>query len=202
MPDPMTVSNSSCLIALDLVGRLDLLHDLYGTVLVPCAVSYECGSSLPSWIRVQPIQNQGMARSLQIGLGAGESEAIVLATETSAVRLILDDKKARHIAQQLGLPITGTLAVLLRAKQQRLIPNLCDVLDDLAAVDFRISDALVEDALRRAGEYIFVPAMFPPGLPARGACATPSGLAMGAGSLTQGARTYRVPGLRCATPSA
>jgi uncharacterized protein len=152
MPDPVTVSNSSCLIALDLVGRLDLLHGLYGTVLVPDAVSYECGGRLPQWVSVQPIQNQGMARTLQLGLGAGESEAIVLASETSAARLILDDKKARRIAQQLGLPITGTLAVLLRAKQQGLIPNLRDVLDDLAVADFRISHALVKDALRRAGE--------------------------------------------------
>lgn len=152
MPDPATVSNSSCPIALDLVGQLDLLQGLYGTVLVPGAVSYECGTSLPQWIRVQPIQNQGMSRTLQLGLGAGESEAIVLASETSAARLILDDKKARRIAQQLGLPITGTLAVLLRAKQQGLIPNLRDVLNGLAAAHFRISDALVQDTLRRAGE--------------------------------------------------
>ncbi len=152
MPDPVTVSNSSCLIALDLVGRLELLHDLYGAVLVPKAVSYECRGGLPLWVSVQPIRNEAMARTLQLGLGAGESEAIVLASETSAVRLILDDKKARRIAQQLGLPITGTLAALLRAKQQGLIPNLRDVLDDLATADFRISDALVADALRRAGE--------------------------------------------------
>jgi predicted nucleic acid-binding protein len=76
----------------------------------------------------------------------------VLASETSAARLILDDKKARRVAQQLGLPITGTLAALLRAKQQGLISNMRDVLDDLAAADLRISDALVVDALRRAGE--------------------------------------------------
>jgi uncharacterized protein len=152
MSDPVTVSNSSCLIALDLVSRLDLLRGLYGMVFVPWAVSYECGGGLPQWVSVQPVQNQGMARTLQLRLGAGESEAIVLASETSAARLILDDKKARRIAQQLGVPITGTLAVLLRAKQQGLIPNLREVLDDLTAADFRISDALVRDALRLAGE--------------------------------------------------
>lgn len=152
MPDPVTVSNSSCLIALNLVGRLDLLHDLYGTILIPSAVSCECGAELPHWVSVQSIQNLGMTRTLQLGLGAGESEAIVLASDTSAARLILDDKKARRIAQQLGLPITGTLAVLLRAKQRGLIPNLQGVLNDLTAADFRISNALVEDALRLAGE--------------------------------------------------
>lgn len=47
MPDPVTVSNSSCLIGLELIGRLDLLHELYGTVTAPSAVAHECGSRLP-----------------------------------------------------------------------------------------------------------------------------------------------------------
>jgi len=152
MPEPATVSNSSCLIALELVGRLDLLRGLYGTVVVPSAVAHECGSRLPTWFRVQPVKNQGMTHTLRLELGPGESEAIVLASEISAARLILDDKKARRIAQQLGLPVTGTLAVLLRAKQNGLIANVRDVLDDLAEADFRVSDALVQDTLRRAGE--------------------------------------------------
>lgn len=152
MPDPVTVSNSSCLIALELIGRLDLLRGLYGMVVVPTAVAYECGSRLPQWFQVQTVQNQGMVRSLRLELGSGESEAIVLAGEVAASRLILDDKKARRIAQQLGLPITGTLAVLLRAKEQGLLASVRDVLDDLAAARFRISDALIEETLRRAGE--------------------------------------------------
>ena len=152
MRDPVTVSNSSCLIALELIGQLEILHGLYGTILVPGAVLHECGASLPQWIHVRAIRNEGMARMLRLDLGAGESEAIVLASETSAARLILDDKKARRIAQQLSLPITGTLAVLLRAKQHGLIPNVSDVLDDLAAAHFRISNAFVQDTLRRAGE--------------------------------------------------
>jgi predicted nucleic acid-binding protein len=53
MPDPVTVSNSSCLIALELIGRLDLLRELYGAVVVPSAVALECGSSLPRWFHVQ-----------------------------------------------------------------------------------------------------------------------------------------------------
>lgn len=152
MPEPVTVSNSSCLIALELVGWLELLRGLYETVVVPSAVAHECGSRLPAWFHVQPVRNQGMAPTLRLGLGPGESEAIVLASEVSAERLILDDKKARRIAQQLGLPVTGTLAVLLRAKEQGLIPNVRDVLDDLAVAEFRVSDALIQDTLRRAGE--------------------------------------------------
>jgi predicted nucleic acid-binding protein len=65
MPDSVTVSNSSCLIGLELVGRLDLLRGLCGTVLVPRAVSSECGSRLPEWFQVQAVQNHGMVRSLR-----------------------------------------------------------------------------------------------------------------------------------------
>ncbi len=152
MPDPVTVSNSSCLIALELIGRLDLLRGLYGTIVVPTAVAGECGSRLPQWVRADAVKNQGMVRSLRLELGSGESEAIVLAGEVAASRLILDDKKARRIARQLGLPITGTLAVLLRAKQQGLLASVRDVLDELAASRFRISRDLIQETLRRAGE--------------------------------------------------
>lgn len=152
MPDSVTVSNSSCLIGLERVGRLDLLRGLYGAVLVPAAVAEECSYRFPQWIQVQSVQNRGMVRSLRLELGAGESEAIVLAGEVAASRLILDDKKARRIARQLGLPITGTLAVLLRAKGQGLLPRVRDVLDDLAAAHFRISESLLQETLRQAGE--------------------------------------------------
>jgi predicted nucleic acid-binding protein len=152
MPDPITVANSSCLIGLELIGRLDLLQRLYGTVTLPAAVVTECGFRLPQWFQIQTIQNQGMFRSLRLELGSGESEAIVLAAELAAARLILDDKKARRIAQQLGLPVTGTLAVLLRAKERGLLSSVREVLDDLTHTQFRISDALVQETLRRAGE--------------------------------------------------
>jgi len=51
-----------------------------------------------------------------------------------------------------NLPVTGTLAVLLRAKERGIIPSVRDVVDALIAANFRVSDALVHDVLRRAGE--------------------------------------------------
>jgi predicted nucleic acid-binding protein len=152
MPEGVTVANSSCLIALGAAGHLDLLQQLYGAVTVPNAVAQECGAQLPPWISVQPVQNQTVVRSLRIELGAGESEAIALCSELSAARLILDDKKARRIARQMQVPVTGTLAVLLRAKERGLIPNVKDIIDSLLAVHFRISNALILDTLMRAGE--------------------------------------------------
>ena len=152
MPDGPTVSNSSCLIALEAAGALSILEQLYTTIVVPDAVSQECGGSFPAWVQVHSVQNQRLAQSLRLGLGAGEAEAIALSIECSAARVILDDKKARLAARQLNLPVVGTLAVLLKAKEQGIIPNVRDLVDVLIAANFRVSDELVQEVLRRAGE--------------------------------------------------
>lgn len=152
MPDAPTVSNSSCLIGLDLAGHLQLLQQLYSTIDVPEAVAQECGSALPTWCHIHSVKNRALVESLKLDLGAGEAEAIALSVECSATRLILDDKKARRIARQLNQPVTGTLAVLLRAKDQGLLASVRRVIDALLANDFRISQALVEEVLRQAGE--------------------------------------------------
>ena len=93
MSDSITVCNSSCLIVLDAIGRLDLLQQLLGTITIPAAVVVEFGSPLPGWISVEPVRNSATVKSLELQLGPGESEAIALAGELSADRIILDDKK-------------------------------------------------------------------------------------------------------------
>jgi predicted nucleic acid-binding protein len=152
MPDAITVANSSCLIALQAIGHLDIIFAVYGEIDIPEAVNQECGGALPSWIRVQPVRNQALVLSLRSDLGAGESEAIALSLELNASRLILDDKKARRIARQLSSPVVGTLAILLSAKSQGVIPTVKDVITALRDAGFRMSDNLRNEALKRAGE--------------------------------------------------
>lgn len=154
MPDGVTVCNSSCLIALAAIGRLDLLKKLYGTVRIPRAVDVECRGALPDWIVVHPVANQRLATSLQLQLGPGESEAIALAVEQSAIRIILDDKKARHIARQMTLAVTGTLGVLLRSKEKGNIECVKDVIGDLEQAHFYIANDLAREVLRLAGESV------------------------------------------------
>src|SRR5437867_2056044 len=105
----MTLSNSSCLIILEAIGKLDLLRALYGTVLIPEAVLAETGGALPACVKTQRVANQNLVHSLRNELGAGEAETIALALEVSTQRVILDDKKARRLASRYGLPITGTI---------------------------------------------------------------------------------------------
>ena len=104
MPESPTVSNSSCLIALDAAGSLGILERLYNTIAVLDAVVQECGGALPTWVQVHSVQNQALAQSLCLNLGAGEAEAIALSIERSTARLILDDKKARRVARRAYAP--------------------------------------------------------------------------------------------------
>jgi hypothetical protein len=129
-----------------------LLRQLYGTVAVPQAVVAECGSSLPAWLAVHTVQGIAVVQSLRLQVGPGESEAIVLMGELSAARVILDYKKARRLARQLGLPVTGTIAVLIQANQSGFIPRVGDVLDQLSSAGFFVSDVLLDAARRQVGE--------------------------------------------------
>ncbi len=152
---PVTVvSNSSPLIALQQIDRVDLLQALFDTLLVPPAVARETAPTvtLPSWITERPLMQSVGARILNSSLGLGESEAISLALEIGAQWIILDDRPARRLAQSLGLPVIGTLGVLLAAKRRGLLEALRPQLDGLIKFGFFIAPDLYEQILIDAGE--------------------------------------------------
>lgn len=145
------VSNSACLIALERIKRLDILPKVYPTIWIPEAVMIEIGFTT-DWLLVQIVNNRVLVDTLRTQVGAGESEAIALALETENFPVLLDDKKARRIAKQLNLQVTGTVGMLLKAKKRSIIPMLKPILDALEEVDFRISFQLRTRALELAGE--------------------------------------------------
>ncbi len=147
-----TVSNTSCLIALETIRRLDLLGDVYQEVLIPPAVAAEWGMVAPPWLKVQNLGDQALAQVLSLQLGPGEAEAIALAMEIGAGRLLSDDQQARRMATSLQVTITGTVGIILRAKLQGLLPEVRVVLDELRASGFWLSDSLYQQALHLAGE--------------------------------------------------
>lgn len=144
------VIDSACLIGLERIGRLDLLPALIDPVMVPPAVEAEFGH-LPLWMVVQAPVDVGMVAALRLVVDAGESEAIVLAYERGT-RIILDDRKAREAARRLGVSVTGTVGLILKAKQAGFIPAIRPLLEALDANQFRIGEALRAEALRLAGE--------------------------------------------------
>lgn len=159
------VSNASPLISLSSIGLLDLLAKLYGTIIIPQAVYEEVvivGQGRPGsqevaaarWIVTRSVSDPQVVATLRAatGLDAGESEAIILASELNASVIILDDEDARQYAQTQRLPVIGAIGVLLLAKQRGSIAAVKPLLDNLIAAGIRIGAAIYNEALRRAAE--------------------------------------------------
>jgi hypothetical protein len=146
------VADASPLIALAQVGHLPLLERLFGEVVAPPAVVREVGLSLPGFIRERKLSQPIPAAVLRASLDPGESEAISLALELGADRVILDERAARRLALSLGLAIVGVLGILLASKQNGLIPAVRPILDALVTNRFRITPDLYEWLLTETGE--------------------------------------------------
>ena len=147
----MTVTDSSPLIGLERIGRLDLMPAVLGEVAAPSAVVREFGRR-PEWLEEREVQSTALVRALRSRLDEGEAEAIALATETGARAVLLDERRARRVAEEVGVPVLGLVGLLLRAKRDGLTGEIRPLLDALDAASFRVSAALRAEALRRAGE--------------------------------------------------
>ena len=146
------ISDTSCLIILNKIGELDLLRQLYNTVTITQDILLEYGEQLPEWIEVQQANDQYRQQLLEMQIDKGEASAIALALETADNIVILDDWKARKLAERLGLTVTGTLGVIIRAKNTGLIPSIKPYLEKIRETNFRISEELEQIALKEAKE--------------------------------------------------
>ena len=153
------VSDTTPLNYLILIEQVYILHELYGSVLIPQSVfdamqRVETPAEVrawiaarPEWLEVRPAQ----ATDPSLKLGAGESEAIALALEVRADALLLDDRKARQEAQKRGLIVTGTLAVLAAAARRDLV-DLPTSIARLQQTTFRAPTALIQLLLEQDRE--------------------------------------------------
>ena len=101
---------------------------------------------------VRPLFSTSSPLLLSPRLGAGESEAIALAREIADCILLLDDLAARRAAQSLKIRVSGTVGLIVQAKQRGMITSIRPLLDELLAFDFRISPRLYALALKQADE--------------------------------------------------
>jgi predicted nucleic acid-binding protein len=107
---------------------------------------------LPNWVEVREVSNKSLQQEYLKFIDPGEASAIALAAEIPYDYLILDDADARRFAEKLGLPVTGTIGLLVIAKYQGLILLLRPYFDRIQQTNFHISAALLERVLRNAGE--------------------------------------------------
>ncbi|MDR1481740.1 MAG: DUF3368 domain-containing protein [Synergistaceae bacterium] len=158
MRNRTVVSNSTPIIALLRIGRLSILEELYGALIIPKAVHVEVtvkdASALDGfeWIDVRNIANIAAKEAFAATLHDGEVEAMLLAKEIGASLIIMDDGLARKHAKYLNLTVTGTVGVLLRAKRDGIINEIRPVLNDLVRQGFYISDDVLREVRRLAGE--------------------------------------------------
>jgi predicted nucleic acid-binding protein len=139
-----------------LSGQIDLVHDLYGTLLIPPAVHRELldarapapvrqwATTPPAWTEVRSPKDASRFTEL----GPGEREAISLALETKADFLLIDETKGRATAVQHGVAVKGTLGLLEEADVRRLV-DFPQALAKLRATTIFLSEEIVQDALRR-----------------------------------------------------
>jgi hypothetical protein len=141
---------------------LHILPALSEQVTVPPAVVQELavgqaqGVTLPdvtrlAWVRVRRPASEP-ALPLITDLGPGETQVLMLALESRAAVVVLDDALARQVAEMLGLRLTGTLGLLLDAKRAGLVPAVAPLLARLQALRFRLAPHTRAAVLKLAGE--------------------------------------------------
>jgi predicted nucleic acid-binding protein len=147
------ISDTSCFIILSKINELDLLKKVYGQIFTTSDIVEEFGETLPEWVIVEKVSDTSKQRILELQIDRGESSAIALALEMPKSTLILDDFKARKIAQQLGISFTGTIGVIIKAKLNGIIPSIKPYIEKIKDTNFRISAEIELQALIEAKEF-------------------------------------------------
>ncbi len=146
------ISDTSCLIILTNIDELELLYKTYGRIVTTPEIATEYGDSLPEWIEIKSATDAYYQQILEMQIDKGEASAIALALEITDSTLILDDYKARRVAEKLGLTITGTIGVIIKSKLQGIIPSIKPYLDKIKKTNFRLTADIESRALKEAGE--------------------------------------------------
>ena len=142
------ISDTSCLIALTNIDHLNILKQLYEVILVTPEVAAEYGELLPEWIVTKPVKDTGKIKAFNRFIDLGEASAIALALENEEAVLVIDDKEARLFASNLGLKITGTLGILIRATQKGITTDLPALISQLTKIGFHLPSN-INDLLKK-----------------------------------------------------
>lgn len=133
-----------------MIGQIEVLPALFGTVLVPSAVHQELQqpgtpAEVRSWIAGSPpwlLPKRVSVIDPSLDLDAGETQAIALAEEVGADLLLMDERKGSREARKRGLQTAGTLAILDRADLAGLL-DFETALAKLNATNFHLSPVLI-----------------------------------------------------------
>ena len=157
------ICNTGHIVALSMIGRIDILRDLFELVTVPEAVHMEileggttnaglAGYRKVNWVKVGTL-SKPVDPLLRTSLDFGEAAVIELARELSVNLVLVDERKARKIARTIyGLHVIGSARVLVEAKRHGLLDNVGAALQAMRNGGYWIGDSIVDAALKQAGE--------------------------------------------------
>ena len=159
----MIVCNATPLIAFARIERLDLLHEIAGNIVIPDEVAKEIRNhrntafgavhlERETWISVEAVQSSAQTQLLLPVLDRGEAEVIALALERQAELVLMDELTGRKVAQSLNLTVTGTVGILIRAKQKGRIPAVGPLLEKMRHCGIRYSERFMQAVLQQIGE--------------------------------------------------
>jgi predicted nucleic acid-binding protein len=146
------VFDISCLILFYKIGELDLFKKLFGKIYITDVILKEFNRRVPDWIEVSEMKTD-VHKGLSGYLDAGEATSIALALEYEESLLIIDEIKGRKAAKEMGILVTGSLGVLITAKNKGHLTAVKPIIDKILNTNFRISKELIERVLDKVNEY-------------------------------------------------
>ncbi|MFN8825459.1 MAG: DUF3368 domain-containing protein [Planctomycetota bacterium] len=157
----LIVADAGPIIALASIGRFEVLQSLATEVMVPLAVHAEVVAGAPrpgakeiaaaNWLRIVEAPAD-LATAFRLVVDQGEAEALAVAQAHPGALLLVDDQRARRIAEELGLRLTGTLGVLGMCKRAGILTHVRPELEHLTRAGFRIDERLAAAFLETLGE--------------------------------------------------
>lgn len=146
------IADTSCLILLNKIEELTLLERMGAKILITPEIHSEYGHKLPTWINVVAPKDNHYQKVIETQLDKGEASAFALSLEFENAVLIIDDLKARKLADALNIRYTGTFGLFLSAKKQGIIKSVKPIIEKIEKTNFRFSENLMALLLKEAGE--------------------------------------------------
>ena len=146
----LVIADTSCFILLDKIDKLDVLQHLFSVVYTTPEVANEFGKQLPEWITIEASADHKYQQLLAQQVDLGEASAIALSFGKENALLILDDRRARRLAQKLKCSFTGTLGIIARAAREGVISSLEEVISQIKQTNFRFSEATFDEVRKAA----------------------------------------------------
>ena len=145
----IVITDASCFILLDRLDKLSVLESLFFKVITTPEIAFEFVKRLPVWVEVIAVRDRELLYDYADIVDIGEASAIALAAELPSPTLILDNMRGRKLASELSLPYTGTIGLLILAKERGVIRSLNECFEQVKRTNFRFPKPVLQALLEK-----------------------------------------------------